>query len=101
MHFNLVAAGSSCAAFAQKLCLPAILLFSALGAPAAVLSGSFVPSLNGSVVNLTSEGTVDWAHWGLVWVDDFNHKAAVVPMIGNVAVLVYLIWRVWHERKRG
>jgi uncharacterized membrane protein (DUF2068 family) len=25
----------------------------------------------------------------------------VVLLIGNVAVLIYLIWRVWHEKKKG
>src|SRR5262249_6238018 len=33
--------------------------------------------------NLSVEGTLDWAHWGLTRVSSFNHKAAVPPQISN------------------
>jgi hypothetical protein len=36
-----------------------------------------------STVNLTAEGTADWAHWGLVTSTSYNHKAAVSQQIGN------------------
>jgi hypothetical protein len=31
----------------------------------------------GANVNLTPEGSIDWAHWGLTDPDDFNHKAGI------------------------
>jgi len=34
-------------------------------------------------VDLTSEGTLDWAHWGLLSRETFNHKATAVPLISN------------------
>lgn len=34
-------------------------------------------------VNLTSEGTLDWAHWGLNTTSSFDRKAGVTPQIGN------------------
>jgi hypothetical protein len=36
-----------------------------------------------STVNLTAEGTADWAHWGLVTNTSYNHKAGVSQQIGN------------------
>ncbi len=36
-----------------------------------------------STVNLTVEGTADWAHWGLVTSTSYNHKAGVSQQIGN------------------
>ncbi|GCE02974.1 CARDB domain-containing protein [Dictyobacter aurantiacus] len=38
-------------------------------------------------VNLTSEGTLDWAHWGLSTASDFNHKAGVTQQISNYTVV--------------
>lgn len=34
-------------------------------------------------VDLTTEGTLDWAHWGLNAVSDFNQKAGVTNQISN------------------
>ncbi|HKS38236.1 MAG TPA: Ig-like domain-containing protein, partial [Verrucomicrobiae bacterium] len=34
-------------------------------------------------VDLTSEGNLDWAHWGLLSPQSFNHKATVAPLISN------------------
>jgi len=34
-------------------------------------------------IQLTTEGTSDWAHWGLNTVTDFDHKAAVTQQIAN------------------
>jgi hypothetical protein len=45
------------------------------------LSGAFAtpqPS-----IQLTTEGTADWAHWGLNAASDFNHKNNVTPQISN------------------
>ena len=56
---------------------------------AAVGSGT----LNGSVtapvgpVQLTTEGTLDWAHWGLYTAGDFDHKAGVTPLISNYTIV--------------
>ena len=38
-------------------------------------------------VNLSDEGTADWAHWGLASPSSFNHKVGVAPQISNYAVL--------------
>jgi len=38
-------------------------------------------------VNLTTEGRTDWAHWGLITENSFDHKAGVSPQISNYAVL--------------
>jgi alpha-tubulin suppressor-like RCC1 family protein len=34
-----------------------------------------------STINLTTAGTVDWAHWGLGAATDFNHKSGVAQQI--------------------
>ncbi len=36
-----------------------------------------------ATVNLTTEGTADWAHWGLTTATSFNHKAGVASQISN------------------
>jgi hypothetical protein len=38
-------------------------------------------------VNLSAEGTADWAHWGLTSPSSFDHKAAVTPQISNYTTL--------------
>jgi hypothetical protein len=58
-----------------------------------VTAGVGSGSLTGSVatpvgpVQLTTEGTLDWAHWGLNTVTDFDHKAAVTPLISNFSII--------------
>lgn len=42
-------------------------------------SGSPPPSS----VNLTTEGTADWAHWGRSSTNIYDHKAGVMPQISN------------------
>ena len=54
---------------------------------AAALSGSFVPLAPSSAVNLSAEGTLDWAHWGLTSPADFNHLAGTNQIISNYNVL--------------
>ncbi|HVC80851.1 MAG TPA: hypothetical protein VNL35_10185, partial [Chloroflexota bacterium] len=74
---TLVLAGSMVAG----LGLPRLSL-GAQGAGARVASsptgGSLVGSsaLPPSTTNLTSEGTTDWAHWGLTGPASFDHKAS-------------------------
>ena len=50
-------------------------------------------SLGGSVlaptntVDLTADGTRDWAHWGLTNADSFDHKAGVAQAISNFTIV--------------
>ncbi len=57
---------------------------SAEGRPAPrllLLSGRVTPAPD--AVDLTAEGTADWAHWGLEHYRSFNRKRNVIPQIGN------------------
>jgi hypothetical protein len=38
-------------------------------------------------VDLTAEGTLDWAHWGLFSATDFDDKAGVTPQISNYTLI--------------
>ena len=38
-------------------------------------------------VNLSTEGTSDWAHWGLTTPTSFNHKNGITQQISNYSVL--------------
>jgi hypothetical protein len=38
-------------------------------------------------VALDTQGTLDWAHWGLNTAADFDHKSGVTPKIGNFTAL--------------
>jgi Bacterial Ig domain len=51
------------------------------------LSGSFTLITAGSVVNLTSEGEIDWVHWGLYTETSLDRKAGVVPQISDFTLL--------------
>lgn len=42
------------------------------------------PSSSSGTYNLTTEGTKDWAHWGLTSASSFNHKGNVPSLISNV-----------------
>jgi hypothetical protein len=52
-------------------------------AGAATLSGSFEAVPQGSVVDLTAEGEVDWVHWGLYTDSSLNRKSDVTPLISD------------------
>lgn len=54
-------------------------------ASAQMLTGSF--SIPSGIQNLTTLGTADWAHWGLYSSTSFDHKANVLPQIGNYTVV--------------
>jgi len=54
---------------------------------AGVLNGSFSTLPAGANVNLTPEGSIDWAHWGLTAPDDFNHKAGISSQITNFTAI--------------
>ena len=51
--------------------------------------GGFAPTPVGPV-DLTAEGGLDWAHWGLSTATDFNHKSGVSPQISNITVMIRL-----------
>jgi hypothetical protein len=63
------------------------------GVTLTVTSGGATGSLSGSLAtpsgtqNLTSLGTVDWAHWGLTTAGSFNHKAGVTQQISNFTIV--------------
>ena len=58
-----------------------------------VTSGGTTGSLSGALAtpsgpqNLTSLGTVDWAHWGLTTAGSFDHKAGVTQQISNFTIV--------------
>ena len=58
----------------------AALLPSALGG---TLSATFAPVSQGSTVDLSSEGKVDWIHWGLHTESSQNRKSGMVPQISD------------------
>lgn len=50
---------------------------------AGTLNVSFNSIPQGSVVNLTQEGVLDWVHWGLFTESSVNRKGSVTPQIGD------------------
>src|SRR5687768_3983574 len=50
---------------------------------AGTLSVTFSSVPQGSVVDLTSEGKIDWVHWGLHTDSTLNRKAGVAPLIAD------------------
>src|SRR5438552_1171522 len=48
---------------------------------AATLEVSFAPVPPEAMIDLTAEGTEDWAHWGLDATNLFNHKAKMARQI--------------------
>jgi len=78
--------------FPNRLFLSATFLFAILPfcfqwAKGAALEGSFAVVPEGSNVNLTVEGSVDWAHWGLNGADSFNHKQGGVSQISALTLI--------------
>jgi hypothetical protein len=51
------------------------------------LQGSFSSITAGSIVDLTSEGEIDWVHWGLHTETSLDRKTSVVPQISDFTVL--------------
>lgn len=58
-------------------------LMSCVPAGAATLTGSFATVPAASVVNLTTEGRIDWVHWGLYSETSLDRKANVAPQISD------------------
>jgi hypothetical protein len=55
------------------------------GTSGGTLSGSV--AMPSATVNLTSFGTADWAHWGLINGTTFDHKSGITPLISNYTVI--------------
>jgi YD repeat-containing protein len=53
--------------------------------PAGVLTAS--AAAPGTSVNLSTEGTTDWAHWGLTTASSFNHKSGVTAQISTFSAV--------------
>ncbi len=56
-------------------------LCTVLGARGATLSVTFTPIPQGTEVDLTAEGPLDWVHWGLYTESSLDRKAGVTPQI--------------------
>src|SRR6266487_4040624 len=56
-------------------------------APGPALSAAFSSITAGNVVNLTSEGEIDWVHWGLYTETSLDRKAGVLPQISDFTLL--------------
>ena len=54
---------------------------------AATLTGSFATIPKNSVVNLTSQGALDWIHWGLYTDTSLDRKAGVAPQISDFSLV--------------
>ncbi|HEX4646194.1 MAG TPA: hypothetical protein VH598_11355, partial [Verrucomicrobiae bacterium] len=67
--------------------VPIVLALIISRAGAVTLTGSFSPIAQGSNVDLTAVGTLDWVHWGLFNQTSVNRKATVAPQIGNFTAL--------------
>jgi hypothetical protein len=52
----------------------------------AIAGGAYIPAPP-APVNLTTEGQLDWAHWGNGGTQGFDHKAGVTPQISNVTFI--------------
>jgi hypothetical protein len=55
-------------------------------ADGAVLTGSFASIPKGTAVDLTSEGALDWVHWGLYTDTSLDRKANVTPQISDFSL---------------
>src|SRR5262245_15428262 len=54
---------------------------------AGTLSGSFANVPADSIVNLTTNGPLDWVHWGLFTEASLSRKAGVLPQISDFTAL--------------
>jgi hypothetical protein len=53
----------------------------------ATLTGSFASLAAGNSNHLSTEGTLDWVHWGFYTESSLNRKASVPPLIGDFTVV--------------
>src|SRR5262245_626744 len=54
---------------------------------AAMLSAGFAPIPQGTAINLTAEGPLDWVHWGLYTETSLDRKAGVSPLISDFTLV--------------
>lgn len=47
------------------------------------LNASIAASVTGDV-DISTEGSLDWSHWGLADNDDWNHKTGITAIISNI-----------------
>jgi hypothetical protein len=79
----------NCSVMCRFTIVRTLALFAAIAFPgslrveAGVLSGDFAEVPEGSTVDLTREGTIDWVHWGLHTPSSLNRKAGVPALIGD------------------
>jgi Bacterial Ig domain len=73
--------------FLKLAFLLAVLSVSLLTAEAATLTGTFTDVPQGSNVDLTTAGSIDWVHWGLYTDTSLTRKAGVVPQIGDITAV--------------
>jgi len=66
-------------------CLGSLATRSSPGAPS--LSGSLTAVPKGTVVDLSTNGSLDWVHWGLYTETSLDRKANVTPQISDYAVI--------------
>ncbi|MEO8368200.1 MAG: M23 family metallopeptidase, partial [Candidatus Solibacter sp.] len=61
----------------------------------AISGGSLTGSMAtpSGTAQLTTAGTLDWAHWGLTAATDFNHKAVAIPLISNFTLVAGNLYR--------
>lgn len=71
----------------SPLILAMALLLAAERVQAGALTGVYEVIASASTVNLTAEGTIDWAHWGRTSPTEFNHRANVTPQISNFTLI--------------
>jgi len=67
------------------ICLTSLIVPSSRGALA--LSGTFTAIPKGALVDLSTNGSLDWVHWGLYTETSLDRKANVVPQISDYTVL--------------
>src|SRR5689334_18020720 len=60
--------------FVLRLLLALMAILAAQSASAAALSVSFAPLTPATAVDLTGQGSLDWAHWGLTSTNSFDHR---------------------------
>ena len=69
--------------FSVAVLLQALLIGGRVEVTAATLTGSFASIPRNSVVDLSTNGPVDWVHWGLFTETSINRKAGVTPRISD------------------
>lgn len=96
--FSLSRSGVQPARLAVSL---ACLLLTAGAGLAATLSGSLTPQPAGTTSDLSAEGNVDWAHWGLTTAGDVNRRLDGGATLGHLTALGTQPPELWPETLHG